>query len=113
MKVPSASVIDVADAAAFDFVAASRGEGALALFTAPWCSPGERLADALARLAPTLSVPVLKVDSDRTPALPRRYGVAGLPSLLFLRHGFVAAKRSGELSEEDLRRWVEANLTPA
>jgi thioredoxin 2 len=107
------SMIEIADAGSFDFAAASDRMGALALFTAPWCAPGERLAETLARLAPELPVPVLKVDADRAPTLPRRFGVNGLPSLVLVRDGQVAGTRFGELSDDDLRRWIDAVLASA
>ena len=103
------SLIAIDDVALFDREVAARPAGAVALFTASWCRPGERLERSLADL-PTA---VLRVDVDRTPLLPRRFGVAGLPSLLLLRDGFVAALRCGELSDEDLRVWLEDTLGSA
>jgi thioredoxin 1 len=88
------------------------GPGALILFTAPWCSPGERLAQRLRDLAPTLPVPIAVVDADRHPALPRGYGIAGLPCLILVRDGLVAGQRTGELTREQVADWVEAALEP-
>jgi thioredoxin 1 len=100
----------VEDVAEFD--RSVTGPGALVLFTAPWCSPGERMAAALADPASTMPIEVLVVDADRHPTLPRRYGVAGLPSLILFRSGLVAGQRTGELSLAGIEGWVETTLEP-
>jgi thioredoxin 1 len=86
------------------------GTGALVLFTAPWCSPGERLARLLDAIAPDLAVAVAVVDVDRHPALPRRYGIAGLPSLVLFRAGLVVGMRFGELDRAAIEDWLDATL---
>ena len=86
------------------------GAPSLVLFSAPWCSPGERLARRLERLVPPLPVAVGLVDCDRFPALPRRYGVAGLPTLILFQGRMVVALRSGELSPEAIADWIEATI---
>lgn len=88
------------------------GPAALVLFTAPWCSPGERMAATLADPATTLPIEVVVIDADRHPTLPRRYGVAGLPSLILFRSGLVAGQRTGELDRTGVEAWVEATLEP-
>jgi thioredoxin 1 len=86
-----------------------QGRGlALVDFTASWCPPCRVLAphiDALAREL-TGSVTVVKVDVDAQPDLTARFGVRGMPTLLFFRDGQVVDRVVGALPPEQLRAKV-------
>ena len=58
-------------------------------FWAPWCGPCRNLAPIVEKLAEELSgkVRICKHNTDEHPAVPMRYGVKAIPTLLFLKAG--------------------------
>ena len=58
-------------------------------FWAPWCGPCRMIAPALERLAERHAdrVRVVKLDTDVNQRTMIRYGVRGIPALLFFRAG--------------------------
>jgi thioredoxin 1 len=94
--------------AAFEANLVQLDGGVIVLFDADWCAPGRPLwanLQALARKG--LPFPVRRLDIGLAPNVARRYGVAGLPSLVFFRNGQIAASRLGTLSEEALKSWID------
>ena len=60
-------------------------------FWATWCGPCVAIAPLLENLATEFEgkAKVVKVDIDRNPASPARYGVRGIPTLLLFKGGEV------------------------
>jgi thioredoxin 2 len=79
---------------------------------APWCGPCRMVSPALAQVAGELAgrVKLVKVNVDESPRLQQRFGVQSIPTLLVLRAGQVAARRTGAAPAGDLRAWVEQAL---
>jgi thioredoxin 2 len=79
---------------------------------APWCGPCRMVGPALEKVAATLAgrVKLVKVNVDGSPQIQERFGVRAIPTLLVLRQGQVAARRSGAAPAADLRAWVEASI---
>jgi thioredoxin-like negative regulator of GroEL len=96
--------------AAFAQTALTNDTNCLVLFDASWRQPAKRVEKQAASVADRYAVALLSIDVDDCPELARRYQVAGVPSLLFLREGQMVARRIGELSEHDLEDWIESLL---
>jgi len=81
---------------------------------APWCGPCRMVSPALAQVATDLAgqVKLVKVNVDDSPEIQQRFEVQAIPTLIALRQGQVAARRSGAAPAADLRAWVEAALGP-
>jgi thioredoxin 2 len=81
---------------------------------APWCGPCRMVSPALAQVAADLAgrVKLVKVNVDDSPKLQQRFGVRAIPTLMVMREGQVAARRSGAAPAADLRAWVEAAIGP-
>ena len=77
---------------------------------APWCGPCRMVSPALEEVAATLAgrVKLVKVNVDSAPQIQERFGVRAIPTLIVLRQGQVAARRSGAAPAAELRAWVES-----
>ncbi len=60
-------------------------------FWAPWCGPCKMIAPVLEKLAAEYDgkVTIAKVNTDENPEWAMKYGVQGIPTLLFIKDGQV------------------------
>ncbi len=60
-------------------------------FWAPWCGPCKMIAPVLEKLAGEYGdkVVIAKVNTDENPEWTMKYGVQGIPTLLFIKDGQV------------------------
>ncbi len=81
-------------------------------FWAPWCGPCRLIAPALEKIAKDYAgkVIVAKVNTDENPEWATRFGVQGIPTLLFVASGKVIHRQVGALPEGMLRDVVEQFL---
>lgn len=94
----------------FDQVLAGTDAPVLVDFYADWCGPCRIVAPVVEQLATARagSALVLKVDTDRSPALMERYGIRGIPTLIAFRHG----KETGRHVGLAQRAQLEALIRP-
>jgi thioredoxin 1 len=81
-------------------------------FWAPWCAPCRMVAPTLEKLAKELAGKVLvtKVNTDENPQWAQKYGVQGIPTMLFIANGKVIHQQVGALPEAMLRATVNQFL---
>src|SRR3990170_2362630 len=106
----AANIVKVTDA---DFDAAVQGPGLVVVdFWAEWCVPCKAIAPVLEELAADydgrLQVAKLNVDENRQ--TPARFGIRGIPTLLFFRDGTRVDQLIGNLPKAQVRAKVEALL---
>ena len=84
-------------------------------FWAPWCGPCRMVAPSLDRLAKEYAgrLVVAKVNTDEHSAWAGRYGVRGIPTMLFVAEGKVVHQQVGAMPYEHLKRTVDKVLAPA
>lgn len=81
-------------------------------FWAPWCGPCRLIAPTLEKIAKEYAGKLLvaKVNTDENPEWATRFGVQGIPTLLFVANGKVVHRQVGALPEGMLRDVVEQFL---
>ncbi len=77
-------------------------------FWAPWCTPCKMVAPTLDKLAKEYAGKMLvaKVNTDDNPEWAMKYGVQGIPTMLFVANGKVIHRQTGALPEPMLREVV-------
>ncbi len=81
-------------------------------FWAPWCGPCKMIAPVLEKIAREYAgkLIVAKVNTDENPEWAIRYGVQGIPTLLFIANGKVLHRQVGAAPERIIRNIVEQFL---
>ncbi|MCB0102153.1 MAG: thioredoxin [Anaerolineales bacterium] len=74
-------------------------------FWAPWCNPCKMIAPTLDKLAKELDgkLIVAKVNTDDHAEWMQKFGIQGIPTLLFVSNGKVVHRQVGALPERMLR----------
>ncbi len=74
-------------------------------FWAPWCGPCRMVAPILDKLANEFDGKMLiaKVNTDENPEWAGKYGVQGIPTMLFISGGKIVHRQVGALPENLLR----------
>jgi len=75
-------------------------------FWAPWCGPCRMVAPILDKIAKEYAgkLIVAKVNTDENPEWMTRYGIQGIPTMLFITNGKIAHRQVGALPEKMLRQ---------
>jgi thioredoxin 1 len=77
-------------------------------FWAPWCGPCKMIAPTLEKIAKENAGKVLvaKVNTDENPEWAMKYGVQGIPTMLFVSRGKIVHRQVGAIPEPVLRTIV-------
>jgi thioredoxin 1 len=77
-------------------------------FWAPWCTPCKMIAPTLEKIAKENAgkVIVAKINTDENPEWAMKYGVQGIPTMLFVSAGKIVHRQVGALPEPLLRTIV-------
>lgn len=104
-------IVDAGDADFGDVAERSRLPVLVDLW-APWCGPCRMVSPVVEQLAAEHSgrLKVVKVNVDEAPGVSERFGVRGIPTLLFLRNGTVGDRQVGAPPPGMLREWLDRNL---
>lgn len=75
-------------------------------FWAPWCGPCRMVAPVLDKLAKEQEgkLVIAKVNTDENNQWAMKYGVQGIPTMIFVYNGKVVHKQVGALPEVTLRQ---------
>ena len=80
---------------------ASRIGRVVVLAWAPWCGPCRTLFDTLARLAPRIEAPILRLDVDQVPAGSAHLSIQSIPAFVAVEDGEVADELVGAVVDDD------------
>jgi len=81
-------------------------------FWAEWCGPCKQIGPILEEIAveQESKIKVLKINIDENPQTPQKFGVRGIPTLMFFKEGKLIESKVGSLPKTALEAWIQANL---
>jgi thioredoxin 1 len=81
-------------------------------FWAPWCTPCRMVAPILEKIAGEYAGKLIvgKVNTDENPDWANKFGVQGIPTMLFVAKGKVVHQQVGAVPEPYLRDMVDEFL---
>jgi thioredoxin 1 len=84
-------------------------------FWAPWCGPCRMVGPILDKVAEEYAgrLIIAKVNTDENPQWAMKFGVQGIPTMLFVNEGEVVSTQVGALPEPFLRNMVDDFLKQA
>lgn len=83
-------------------------------FWAPWCGPCRMVAPILEELAKEYDgkIVVAKVNTDENPQWAMKYGVQGIPTMLFVKDGQLVDRMVGAAPRPFIQQRVNKLLEP-
>ena len=80
-------------------------------FWAPWCGPCKMVGPIIEALAEKMeNIKFCKIDIDQNVEWASKLKVMSIPTMVIYKDGEVMASQIGALPEEELRRFIEANI---
>ena len=90
----------------------SKYENVVVDFWAEWCMPCRMIAPIVEQLAKEYAGKVVfaKLNTDENPQIAARYGITGIPTLIFFKNGKPVDKIVGAYPKGEIERWIKRNL---
>jgi thioredoxin 1 len=81
-------------------------------YWAEWCGPCKMIGPVLDESAESYAgrLDIAKINIDENQAVPSRYRVRGIPTLMLFKNGEVVATKVGAVSKSQLAAFIDANL---
>ncbi|MFZ6642184.1 thioredoxin TrxA [Undibacterium sp. TC4M20W] len=81
-------------------------------FWAEWCGPCKMIAPILEEVAKEYNgkIIVAKMDVDANQAIPAKFGIRGIPTLILFKDGKSAAQKVGALAKGQLTSFIDSNI---
>ncbi|WP_426107962.1 thioredoxin TrxA [Massilia sp. TSP1-1-2] len=81
-------------------------------FWAEWCGPCKAIGPMLEEVAKEYNGKILvaKMDVDANQAVPAKFGIRGIPTLILFKNGVVAAQKVGALAKGQLTSFIDSNI---
>jgi thioredoxin 1 len=81
-------------------------------FWAEWCGPCKMIAPILEEVAKEYEgkIQIAKMDVDSNQAVPAKFGIRGIPTLILFKNGVPAAQKVGALAKGQLTSFIDSNI---
>ena len=81
-------------------------------FWAEWCGPCKQIGPILEEIADEKKdlINVYKLNIDENPETPQKYGVRGIPTLMFFKDGKLMDTKIGSLPKSSINEWIDNTL---
>ena len=81
-------------------------------YWAEWCGPCKSIAPILEEIAKDYEgrVRIAKINVDENQAVPAKFGIRGIPTLMLFKNGNVEATKVGALSKSQLTAFLDSNI---
>ena len=81
-------------------------------FWAEWCGPCKAIGPILEEVAKEYDGKILiaKMDVDANQAVPAKFGIRGIPTLILFKNGEAAAQKVGAMAKGQLTAFVDSNI---
>ena len=88
------------------------GKSVVVDFWAPWCDPCKLVDPILEKLAEKYgAIEFLKMNIDEEKAMPAKYAVRSIPTILFFKQGKITNQIIGVESEEAIEKAIQGLLS--
>ena len=81
-------------------------------YWAEWCGPCKMIAPILDQVAQEYDgrLKIAKINVDENQAVPAKFGIRGIPTLMLFKNGSLEATRVGALSKSQLTAFLDSNI---
>jgi thioredoxin 2 len=110
---PPNEPIDVGRDQGFETLIAHSPLPVLVDFWAPWCGPCKMVAPEIAKIAREAAghFVVVKVNTEESQALARKFRVSAIPTMVLFRSGLEVARQAGAMPAPAIRKFLRRGLT--
>ena len=100
------------DAERFDREVLQSGLPCIVEFYNLWCSSCQVMTGLLNEIGPGYleRARFYKVNAERSPSIPPRYGVSGVPTVILFKAGEPVDRLTGLVPIDDLKAWIDQHV---